>query len=815
MSGDNMMLDDVRVLRSSLKTSRYCLDHCQLSLAEIVVERAAFYEERLHSYGDVTSQQHGQLVRRLSNDYTSLRVALAWRQDRLDLAKLLLTKVNLDTDNLEPCYAEELADLFFEIGCSQCKKTQWAEAVHWLERAHNTLLGQSSDLLSSDAGELRISIMHSMARALLNLKSGDSRDKAWNIVRELELDCGDRLVVLLLKLDTLATDASHSAQDYREVLTKIVRTVHLTDTNVKTILHHVHKLRSRSPLMAHHVLVTLLSERLLGAEETKWIEKALITIIWNCTNSTDILDVLNSLTEVFDTLADGAAKALTPHATHAAQTLLWKRVEASYNYEIYDTAEAWCRLSLHALFSNSGALNVAKLQRKLILCALGMSDQGKAREVYSQMSPSNKKDPSTMYLLYKVALRCYDTDLAVDCLDTICTASSKDATLLYACVLEAQQTGDHLQIISSMQRVLEKYNYNAPNEVHLPALLRCTARLLIRDLENPCSQVRDRINEICKLFEAAAVQARTSRRSAANDLFSLAELDWFSRNAYNLALKFCTSWSPEQTLRLVQSCLKFVGLYPADIDLNVTADLSLRRLFCDFLCGSLLIMLARCEDNIEHQLQHYTNVRKVIDDFRVDVKDQVSRLEGGAKGDLQRKHASLLVFDYEAAARLKAWDSLDQIIKESQNFEDPKVFGLFADITLSSEAPGDIMISTLQQIINMTWQHNNGGTDKLSRWIRCLFSLALPETHIAVQLLDQAVAIAEDAKKKSMPYPPEELEWLATTAFNRAIDFYCTSQDQPCRLWAEKALALSNICEDGGALHEVLQQKYQGLSWNP
>lgn len=56
-------------------------------------------------------------------------------------------------------------------------------------------------------------------------------------------------------------------------------------------------------------------------------------------------------------------------------------------------------------------------------------------------------------------------------------------------------------------------------------------------------------------------------------------------------------------------------------------------------------------------------MRKVIDHFRVDVKDQVNRLEGGAKDDLQRKHASLLAFDYEAAARLKAWDSLDQIIK--------------------------------------------------------------------------------------------------------------------------------------------------------
>lgn len=231
----------------------------------------------------------------------------------------MLNKMNFDTNNLEPSSAEELADLFFEIGGSQSKKTQWAEAVHWLERAHNILSGQSQDLLSSDAGELRIIIMHSMARALLNLEDDGSKDKAWNIVRELELDCGDRLVVLLLKLDIFATDASHSAQDYCDILHKIVRTVHLTDTNVKTILHHVHKLRSRSPLMAHHVLVTFLYERLLGAEEMKWIEKALITIIWNCTNSTDFLDVLTVLSEVFDALANGAAKALSPHATHAAQ----------------------------------------------------------------------------------------------------------------------------------------------------------------------------------------------------------------------------------------------------------------------------------------------------------------------------------------------------------------------------------------------------------------------------------------------------------------------------------------------------------------
>lgn len=105
------------------------------------------------------------------------------------------------------------------------------------------------------------------------------------------------------------------------------------------------------------------------------------------------------------------------------------------------------------------------------------------------MSESIKEDPLTQYLLYKVALRLRDIELgivalpshqaretywtkATECLDTISTACTKDATLLYACVLEAQQTGDQMQMVVSLQRVLAKYDYNAPSEVHLPALLR-------------------------------------------------------------------------------------------------------------------------------------------------------------------------------------------------------------------------------------------------------------------------------------------------------------------------------------------------------
>lgn len=69
------------------------------------------------------------------------------------------------------------------------------------------------------------------------------------------------------------------------------------------------------------------------------------------------------------------------------------------------------------------------------------------------------------------------------------------------------------------------------------------------------------------------------------------------------------------------------------------------------------------------------------------------------------------------------------------------------------------------------------------------------------------------SSQKSPPYPSIELEWLATTTFNRAVDFYCAGQDALCRRWAERAVELATLMPDAGALRRVLQEKYLGLAW--
>ncbi len=168
-----------------------------------------------------------------------------------------------------------------------------------------------------------------------------------------------------------------------------------------------------------------------------------------------------------------------------------------------------------------------------MLCALASQDPGSAREIFSQMSSDAKTAPLTQYLMFKVALRsgdqeagghasprkrCFRTDFsAAPCLDVICR-SANETTLLYACVLEAQETADKFIAAAALQKVLEKCEHQVPEGVHLPALLRwaqrhsggfttgtkvyrCAARLLLSDHEKGQVTEGAPVDGLCQVFE--------------------------------------------------------------------------------------------------------------------------------------------------------------------------------------------------------------------------------------------------------------------------------------------------------------------------
>ncbi|KAL8960327.1 MAG: hypothetical protein Q9193_002951 [Seirophora villosa] len=770
--------------------------------------------------------ERGTTIWNLTSKYkedATLAVALA-----LDLADIWWKQLNEEQSALDAAAREQLADTLFEISRDQARKQLYKSALQWLKRAYDILIAHDQGDLSSDASALKRSIMHCQVYALLKERCEENYSKAWNIIHNLENEAENAVAISLLKLSVLTGDPT-AAQEYYNVLVQVVRQIHLSDVNVRTILHHVHALKQRNAALAHNVLVLFVAERLLVMNEIAWVEKTVVTLVWNCTTSTDLGNMTGQLEELLTDVVARSSSVFGASSTHAAQVLIVRHVEVAYGQGDYEQADSWCRLALHSIFSNSGESNIGKLQRfpphqeeKSLTHPNGRIES----ECFVRWASQTSRNVGTFATGCQTQLETNPTE----CLDAIGKAAQKDSTLLYACVLEAQRNGNRHQVIHALSRVHKRSTFGTTPGLHLPTLLRLIARLLVEELDNQQPQDQNCIDELCKVLDGAAAAAKA-------EVFPMVELDWFARNSYNLALRLCTLWKAESTLQIVRACSAFIDLYPPDTDPEQASDRSLRRLFCHFLGCCLLIFLARAEDRIQEQLQYYSELRSTVTRFRMHLQMQLSRLEGGARTDLLRKHACLVAFDFEAAARLGSWASLGDLIEEAETYQDPKVFNVMADIVLSCGAPTEIAIATLQQIVNKVWQPESEDVDRLARWIRCLLSLALSSNvELAENIVDQVISIAMNAKEvgfndigdqhisnareltptkqKPSHYPAEELEWIATTTFNRAIDFYCASQDEACRSWAGKAISLAHLGDDHGHLHDLLQNKYMGLAWD-
>lgn len=312
--------------------------------------------------------------------------------------------------------------------------------------------------------------------------------------------------------------------------------------------------------------------------------------------------------------------------------------------------------------------------------------------------------------MYKAALRSSDQELAAQCLERVALSAAGDPNFLYACVLEAQQAGDRVCAMQAMKQLVEKFEFSEGSPIHLPALLRCNIRLAVSVVESEkgARERQSAVEEILVLFEGGekvsfigfyhrliksslAVEAiqRGPTDKDGNRLFTVKELDWFCQNAYNLGLKHSDNWDVKHLIRLYNSCLTIAKHYPEDLPAEAASDLALRTMFCDFIAAAALISLARTEDNVEQQLQHYLVMRRHVVAYNAALEKQMSDgLDTRLKSDLTAKLATLMVFDFEAAIALKKTDELGFIIRTAVTCRDVNTLKAMGDIALRGKLPG-------------------------------------------------------------------------------------------------------------------------------
>lgn len=166
------------------------------------------------------------------------------------------------------------------------------------------------------------------------------------------------------------------------------------------------------------------------------------------------------------------------------------------------------------------------------------------------------------------------------------------------------------------------------------------------------------------------------------------ELHWFRKNAYNLGVLKCESWEVPYTIRIFKACLAFSHFYPKDLPESDGSEIAIMAMRCHFVVSSALISLARTEDKVDEQLQYYLEARRHIREFDAMLETRFDTTQDESVIiDLMAKLSTLLVFDFEAAAALKNWDSLNEIVRKAKTCRDEVTYKAMGDCMLRSRAP--------------------------------------------------------------------------------------------------------------------------------
>lgn len=303
--------------------------------------------------------------------------------------------------------------------------------------------------------------------------------------------------------------------------------------------------------------------------------------------------------------------------------------------------------------------------------------------------------------------------------------------------MEAQERDNKPVTLAAMKLILQKISQETPasdedhdeSGIHIPALLRCVIRLMIFDIDKNFSEEDqiEKTDQLCRYFENSYDMAKQSLNRKVHDsafTFDKEEYEWFSRTAYNTALKSCKSWPAECTLRLSEISLKFLDLYEQAMKQTrqtsaVMVDAILwQQIAAMYLTASAAVCLARERLAIFEQRELYQSTLRHTKAFSAAASKYLVFLSSSAAAslgdeidakkrtmDVNAKMAAMLSFEFEAAVNLEMWDSLAGIAgaairivngadsdiadEKPRNLEDLRIYESLVDILLSSSGPAD------------------------------------------------------------------------------------------------------------------------------
>ncbi|KHN98328.1 Meiosis specific protein SPO22 [Metarhizium album ARSEF 1941] len=350
-----------------------------------------------------------------------------------------------------------------------------------------------------------------------------------------------------------------------------------------------------------------------------------------------------------------------------------------------------------------------------------------------------------------------------------------------------------------------------------------------RKLGHIVENVYQSIQAPLSLAEVEACQAPVEEQRA-NEQFPTSELDWFHKNAYNIAILNCHEWEEGNVIRLASACISFVSCYPSTISALQADELVATLLRSHFLISVCLLKEARRLEDMPERHRCYAAIRHHTAEYR-DILNGTTMPDVITHQDLAGKMTTLLVYDFEAAVSLRQFEDLEEITGIVKQHEDVQALKSLGDVLLQDPIPAQgnkpsrpqffrfskrsdkpVLTTTLRTIINEIHSLEQFNSAKFCKYLRVIFQATVSVNDTAaLEIIGQIMQTARESRNAGASLPRTDLEWIAATTFNHGIDYYACSEDIRCKFWAAKAMELAEYLDDGGVMAKTLRDRFGQL----
>ncbi|KAG8884008.1 hypothetical protein FRB98_002649 [Tulasnella sp. 332] len=831
----------IHALQLATKAASALIECDEINRATSILTRAANLEARLQKVEDPSNEfiraKAGAIV-----SYYSSRMEGAWKEGNEPVSFFMLGKAIADQyiQHVAPADIEQLTCKVFSQGKALLNTNTSLEEVKAVEDSQRIVISvkwlQQALVLAERLGEqasqgiprLKTAILRSLARAYFLSPTTDSTnlDRAEATIAELTATStgGDgpdlrSEEAQQLRWMTLSILKRKRAGELEIVAGKLVfyKLRHGNDSRDLTaaVLGHITTRRSTTAGVTLILLKAALDSD--GNSGHSSIHRIVVAFILTCKSASDHEAIIQSLKVMFSDIAEHPVYNLDKIAAAASQSLLFQYGSRQHQEKLYLLAANWFDLCTHPAFRSIAGSSHSKCLRKMALCYVEAGQYATASDVIARC-PGN--EAATHYVVFLCAAYQGLEAEAIQAMYKMISAPDFDRKMLLLATQLAHENQMRGLLLAVLESLLFTLKADPARETGVEAitLIRCLIRITLESLKAPLAVVL--VSSLLKHLSTAReiIDGAITKRTAS---LLIKDVSWLWRMAFNTAIQGCSSWDELEVAELFDHAHELMIQYNKIAIGNPLAETAYQMLMASFSSICARVFGLRRTKDFPDAASFRSRIVRDIQAFRIAVPQLLVQVksEDDAQRILPLVHLSF-VFQVEQVCLLRQWSELGPVVQEatsSKNEIGAEAIEAVANLLWEEPScPTSVLYMVLETLLKSSLDRGHIGREKFSRWLRAITTILLardrPSDRIkALGFVEQAIDVMKDVEEDDERYPPDEQQWLLSTAYNAGVESCQLTQLDEAKRWFEAATMVARIVGGGTDKACQIEDAYRSL----